>query len=399
MPTERSPLLLSGAIDGLTSPSRRGTSVTQSEHTSGGFYKAWHETKTIMLSNHLHWLLVIFPFAISAPKRSWSPVTVFTVNSFATMPLKPKKLLRAASGNSVEFVVGVLALKNDLFRLARSIVLGSVLFSLLSSMGMCFFLGGIANMRDRVSGRGVEQSFPPRHGADYVHLDGCADDISRHVLRTFGDENLENREQGVLALSRGASIIFLPLYITHHWYKSRTHSDPFRDETVESQPDETEDSATSLVTAVAILIVTVALAVMCAENLVRSINSVAEVTHLGPSFIGFVLVPIALNAAKTSAAVGMARRRRMDLAMDVILNSVTETGLLIVPSIVILPWAVFHKSMALQFELVPTIAYVFATLAAAVVVRDGQSNYLEGALLLGFYVIIVLAVFFGPVDG
>ncbi|KAE9566033.1 hypothetical protein CGMCC3_g17780, partial [Colletotrichum fructicola] len=40
-----------------------------------------------MLSNHLHWLLVTVPFAISAPKRSWSPVTVFTVNSFAIMPL------------------------------------------------------------------------------------------------------------------------------------------------------------------------------------------------------------------------------------------------------------------------------------------------------------------------
>ncbi|KAJ5013270.1 hypothetical protein K4K57_003024 [Colletotrichum sp. SAR 10_99] len=389
MPTERSPLLLSRASDGPTSSSRRGTSGTQSEYASGGFYKAWHETKTIMSSNHLHWLLVIVPFAIFAPKRSWSPITVFTVNSFATVPLsavlsfaierismnlgtEPQELLRATSGNAVELVVGVLAQKNDLFRLARSIVLGSVLFSLLPSMGMCFFLGGIANMRDRVSGGGVEQSFSPATAqiiCTLMAVPMTSVAMSFALSSAFGDEDLAKREQGVLALSR------------------------------ESQPDETEDSATSLVTAVAILIVTVALAVICAENLVRSINPVAEVTHVGPKFIGFVLVPIALNAAKTSVAVAMARRKRMDLAMDVILNSVTETGLLIVPCIVISPWALFHKSTTLQFELVPTIAYVFATLAAAVVVRDGRSNYLEGALLLGFYFIIVLAVFFSPVDG
>lgn len=112
-----------------------------------------------------------------------------------------------------------------------------------------------------------------------------------------------------------------------------------------------------------------------------------------------MLVPIAINAAKASAAVGKATRNRMDLAMDIILNSITETGLLVAPCLVILAWALFHKSMTLQFELVPTVTYVFATLAAAVVVRDGRSNYLEGALLLGFYFIIFLAVFFSPVDG
>ncbi|KAK2761091.1 Vacuolar calcium ion transporter 2 [Colletotrichum kahawae] len=310
-----------------------------------------------MHSDHLHWLLVIVPFAIFAPKRSWSPITVFTVNSFATVPLsavlsfaierismnlgtEPQELLRATSGNAVELGVGVLAQKNDLFRLARSIVLGSVLFSLLPSMGMCFFLGGIANMRDRVSGGGVERSFSPATAQIIcalmaVPMTSVA--MSFALSSAFGDEDLAKREQGVLALSRGASIIFLLLYITYHWFRSRTHSDLFRDKTAESQPDETEDSATSLVTAIAILIVTVALAVICAENLVRSINPVAEVTHVGPNFIGFVLVPIALSAAKTSVAVAMARRKRMDLAMDVILTSVTETGLLVVPCIVILP--------------------------------------------------------------
>ncbi|KAF4487498.1 Vacuolar calcium ion transporter [Colletotrichum fructicola Nara gc5] len=198
MPTERSPLLPHSASDRPTSSAL------------GGFYKAWHEAKAIMRSNRLHWLLVIVPFAITVPNRSWSPVTVFATN-----------------------------------------------------------------------------------------------------------------------------------------LRSRTHSDLFCDET---RPDETEDSVISIVAATAVLAITVALAVICADNLVGSINPFAEVTHVGPDFIGFMLVPIAINAAKASAAVGKATRNRMDLAMDIILNSITETGLLVAPCLVILAWALFHKSMTLHFE-------------------------------------------------
>ncbi|KAK1839167.1 Vacuolar calcium ion transporter 2 [Colletotrichum chrysophilum] len=404
MPTERSPLLSHSA-------SHRPTSSA-----FGGFYKAWHEAKAIMSSNHLQWLLAIVPFAITAPNRSWSPVKVFATNFFAIMPLsavlslaierismnlgaEPKEMLRATSGNAVEFVVGILALKHDLFTLARSIVLGSILFSLLPNMGLCFFLGGIANMRDRVTVLGSEQCFPQGTAqtiCTVIAVPMTSVAMSAILSSEFGDEHPAKRDQSILAFSRGAAIIFLLLYVTYHWFKSRTHSDLFCDET---PPDETEDSVISIVAATAVLAITVALAVVCADNLVGSINPFAEVTHVGPDFIGFFLVPIAINAAKASAAVGKATRNRMDLAMDIILNSITETGLLVAPCLVILAWALFHKSMTLQFELVPTVTYVFATLAAAVVVRDGRSNYLEGALLLGFYVIIGLAVFFGPVDG
>ncbi|KAJ0311636.1 hypothetical protein Brms1b_008154 [Colletotrichum noveboracense] len=256
-----------------------------------------------------------------------------------------------------------------------------------------------ADMRDRVTVLGSEQCFPQGTAQTIctviaVLMTSVA--MSAILSSEFGDEHPAKRDQSILAFSRGAAIIFLLLYVTYHWFKSRTHSDLFCDET---PPDETEDSVISIVAATAVLAITVALAVVCADNLVGSINPFAEVTHVGPDFIGFFLVPIAINAAKASAAVGKATRNRMDLAMDIILNSITETGLLVAPCLVILAWALFHKSMTLQFELLPTVTYVFATLAAAVVVRDGRSNYLEGALLLGFYVIIGLAVFFGLVDG
>ncbi|CAI0655798.1 unnamed protein product [Colletotrichum noveboracense] len=255
-----------------------------------------------------------------------------------------------------------------------------------------------ADMRDRVTVLGSEQCFPQGTAqtictviAVLMTSVAMSAIMSSLLSSEFGDEHPAKRDQSILAFSRGAAIIFLLLY-----FKSRTHSNLFCNET---PPDETKDSIISIVAATAVLTITVALAVVCANNLVGSINPFAEVTHVGPDFIGFFLVLIAINAAKASAAVGKATRNRMDLAMDIILNSITETGLLVAPCLVILAWALFHESMTLQFELVPTVTYVFATLAAAVVVRDGRSKYLEGALLLGFYVIIGLAVFFGPVDG
>lgn len=49
-----------------------------------------------------------------------------------------------------------------------------------------------------------------------------------------------------------------------------------------------------------------------------------------------------------------------------------------------------------DISLVETVAFSVSVLVVTYTVQDGQSNYLEGAMLLGLYVIIALAFWAWP---
>lgn len=116
------------------------------------------------------------PIGIVAGQGNWSSTAVFTINFFAIIPLAAVLsfateqisvklgealggLLNATFGNAVELIVSIVALKDGQIEVVQSSMLGSILSNLLLVMGMCFFFGGIVNMRDRVTGQGMEQSF------------------------------------------------------------------------------------------------------------------------------------------------------------------------------------------------------------------------------------------------
>lgn len=115
------------------------------------------------------------PVGIVAGHGGWDPVAVFVINFFAIIPLAAVLsfateeiseklgeslggLLNATFGNAVELIVSIIALQNKQYQVVKSSMIGSILSNILLVMGMCFFFGGIVNMRDR-NGAGTEQSF------------------------------------------------------------------------------------------------------------------------------------------------------------------------------------------------------------------------------------------------
>lgn len=103
--------------------------------------------------------------------------------------------------------------------------------------------------------------------------------------------------------------------------------------------------------------------------------------------------------------------------MGVAVGSSVQIALLVTPFLVLLGWAI-GKDMDLQFETcelaplsvihfikltasspsVETVAFFISVLVVTYVVQDGKSNYLEGAMLFGLYVIIALAFYATPSD-
>lgn len=201
-----------------------------------------------------------------------------------------------------------------------------------------------------------------------------------------------------MVLSRGTAIILLLLYVLYLWFQLRTHPNLFDAETQHHHEEEVEEPIMGPIAAAVVLVVTTVLVAICADYLVESIDPIVETAHISKNFIGLILIPIVGNAAEHVTAVVVAIRNKMDLAMGVAIGSSIQIALLVTPFLVILGWAVLDKPMTLHFETFETVAFAFSVLVVTYTVQDGKSNYLEGAMLLGLYIIIALAFYVSPSD-
>jgi Ca2+:H+ antiporter len=129
------------------------------------------------------------------------------------------------------------------------------------------------------------------------------------------------------------------------------------------------------------------------ELLVGATQGAIASSGLSQFFVGIVIVPIIGNAAEHSAAVLMARRDRMDLALGIALGSTAQVALLVAP-LLVFAGLVLGQPMDLAFSPFEVAGVGLAVWIASVVVHDGESNWLEGAFLLLVYAVLGVAFYF-----
>jgi len=210
-------------------------------------------------------------------------------------------------------------------------------------------------------------------------------------------ESKDNTTDNILILSHGTAIILLLVYISYLFFQLKTHADLFEAEAQAEGAEEEEAQVLSpWAAAVALVIITLLVAV-CAEYLVDSIDSIVETLHISKTFIGLILLPIVGNAAEHVTAVVVAWKNKMDLAIGVAIGSSLQIALFVTPFLVILGW-IMGRDMTLHFETFETVAFFLSSLVVTLLIQDGKSNYLEGFLCLGMYIIIALAFYVYPDD-
>ena len=213
----------------------------------------------------------------------------------------------------------------------------------------------------------------------------------------------------ILLLSRGTSIILLALYLLYLYFQLVSHAKLFDSEAQnaddEGQQEEGENTSQGykegeilppIAAAVALVIITVAVAV-CAEYLVDSIDAIVERTGISKTFVGLILLPIVGNAAEHVTAVVVSWKDKMDLALGVAIGSSMQIALFVTPFLVVLGW-IIDRDMTLQFKGFETVVFFLSVLVVNYLIQDGQSNYLEGAMCLGTYIIIAIAFYVLPDD-
>jgi Ca2+:H+ antiporter len=116
---------------------------------------------------------------------------------------------------------------------------------------------------------------------------------------------------------------------------------------------------------------------------------------LSELFIGLIIIPLVGNVAEHLAAVTVAMKNKMELSMAISLGSSLQIALFVAPLLVFIS-LLFGQRLLLVFSEFELIALIGAAVIAAFIAQDGESNWLEGAMLLAVYLIIGLAFFIIP---
>lgn len=150
----------------------------------------------------------------------------------------------------------------------------------------------------------------------------------------------------------------------------------------------------------AIIMLTIATIVVakCADYLVDAIEPfVKNSKWFTKTFIGLIIIPIVGNAAEHFTAVIAAGKNKMDLAVGVAVGSSLQIALGLTPLLVLIGW-MMNQAMSLYFRPFETVILFVSVLIANYLIQDGKSNYLEGAMLVGTYLIVCICFLVIPED-
>lgn len=350
-------------------------------------------------------MLLFIPISWLASLLHWGPLVVFVTAGVAILPLAAWMglateeiavvvgptfggLLNATFGNATELIIAFIALRAGLIEVVKASITGSIIGNLLLVMGLSMLLGGL---------RYKEQTFPPvvaRVNASLMNLGVIA--ILLPTAIHFSSPTIQPVQ--IQRLSAAVSIVLVAVYALTLVFSMKTHSYLYDVGVAENE----ESMGTShshrppdfkLWTGV-LFIATVAVAIE-SELLVGSLEVATEKLGLTPLFTGVILLPIIGNAAEHATAVTVAMKNKMDLSVAVAMGSSLQIALFVGPMLVLAGW-LMGQPMNLDFKPFELVAVAVAVLIANSISSDGQSNWLEGMLLLATYVVIGLAFYFHP---
>ena len=197
------------------------------------------------------------------------------------------------------------------------------------------------------------------------------------------------REQ---SLSLAIAAILFGAYFLSLLFTLRTHKHLYAGEATAEGDDALGTRGWSRRKAFLVLAAATAGVALMSELLVGTIESAGQAWGMSNVFLGVVLLAVIGNAAEHSTAVLMALRGKMDLALGIAVGSSLQIALFVAP-VLVFYGRLIGQPMDLIFTPFEVMAVVLSVLVVNQVVADGESNWLEGALLLAVYAILALAFY------
>ncbi|PYT06277.1 MAG: cation transporter [Acidobacteria bacterium] len=337
-------------------------------------------TKDFLLEHALDALLVFIPLAVALHYSHAPEIWTFVASGVAIIPLagwmgKATEslaerlgagiggLLNATFGNAAEMIIAFQGLRAGLSDVVKASLTGSILGNLLLVLGASVLAGGLKHRSQKFNRTAATMS------ATLMALSAIG--LLMPALFHWVTRGTAGRAEKNISVE--ISIVLFVTYVLSLIFALGTHKDLYLGT---SRPHEEASSM---------------------RPRTAAIEPASKSLGLTQIFVGVIAVAIIGNAAEHSTAIMMALKNQMDLAYHIAVGSSMQIALFVAPVLVFLSYAI-GTPMDLLFTTFEVITVGLAVAVVSLVAADGESNWMEGVLLLAVYVIFAIAFFFLPAD-
>jgi Ca2+:H+ antiporter len=288
-------------------------------------------------------------------------------------------ILNATFGNIAELIIAFFALQAGLIEVVKASITGSIIGNLLLVLGVSVLVGGLRN---------GTQLFSQRIAGSNAALLVLAA-VGLFVPAVFAFSSADSAQGTLVEESVIVSVLLIVAYVLSLIFQF-THPK----ETLGAHEPAAGHGGPPWTgrTAVFVLLATAGLLTVLSEVLVATIGAFTESFGLTAFFVGVVLIPTIGNLAEHLVAVQLAWKNKMEFAMAVCYGSSLQVALFVAP-LLVLVGLLLGQPMDLVFHPLEVAAVGAAVGISALIALDGESNWLEGALLTIIYVILAGSFF------
>ncbi|KAM3469450.1 hypothetical protein MY5147_007059 [Beauveria neobassiana] len=379
----------------------------------------------------LNLLLVCAPLGFVASAYSWNPIADFLFNFLAIIPLSglisdASDTLSERWGGLVGGLVGLLAITQNNVSAAQSVMMGSILNDILLVQGICIIVGA------RSKGVIVVNSALVDSLSSLMLVAAMAMVLPTALYAAIPRAHRKGAgmKQRIVSFGRATSIVLLLIYLAYLYFQHKTHRSLFEDGQDgggggddEAASDHSDDlipasqpgsqgeeamrdcesgadlDSTPSMQDISIVVVTLVLSSLaigkCAYNIMQRLDETVKAFGVSQTFISLVIIPLASNAPEMTQVLAAAKKQKIDFAIAVIVGSILQIALFVLPALVIIGWFI-GSTMDLYFEMSQTCVLLFAIVLVNQVLQDRQYTYLHGMMFLCVYAIIATAYFVEP---
>jgi Ca2+:H+ antiporter len=352
-------------------------------------------------------LLLLVPLAILANMLRLGPQAEFITAFLALVPLAgllgeateelaihtgPRigGLLNATLGTMTELIIMFALLRSGQIVLLKASIVGSILISILFTVGFAILLGGIRNGTQRFDRQSVGLATTTMIlavvGLLVPTLFSFLIELQHRSPITADFRNRSIDQISVVV----AAILFLLYLLTVVYQLSAPEGEGLPHERSFRTPGQ---AYWSMGRTLAILgIATIGIAII-GEILSDSVQPFGAKLGLSYLFLGVVILPVAGSFSEILMCVKMARNNQVDLALSIPMNGAMQIPLFVAPVLVFLS-AFSPAPLTLFFSIVEVIAVGIAVTLAAYIAIDGIASWLEGAQLLALWGILAVWLYF-----
>ena len=294
-------------------------------------------------------------------------------------------VLQSALGNLPELFISIFALRAGLLTVVTSAIIGSILANLLLVLGLSFTVGSARH--------GVLRFSAQRARLIMGLMILSVASMLIPSLASYVHSPAAGHEAG---LSRVTAVVLLAVFALSIPASLRRDLEPTAaEEMAEVKKELDAGNRWPLWLAVSMLAVTGLGAAYVSDQFVNALTPAMNSLHISQAFSGLVIVAIAGNAVENAVGVKLAWQNQADHALSVVLNSPLQIALVLAPALVLLSPAIGGPAFTLVFNPMLVTTVGIATVTVLYLISDGESDWLEGSAMMGLYVLVAAAFWWG----